>query len=453
LGVLRRRQEAYSGVGGQAQGGSVTGAPPGLLNLLNIGSSASRHYGALFESLIEHIDNAGNGGVANSGDAFAQPALSNQQSEDDGRLGFSQASAEPYSSNHHGGLHGGKKSGHGGKHAGSSDDGPGLSNAAKDSDWNDENMGGDKGGSGSSVKAQSAPPPPLAAPADSPANPSPEPSPPTSPEPAPTPAPAPPPVPSPEPAPAPPPSDGNDVSAQSTNDGDQQGSNDNDGKADGKPNVNVNNTNDGKTDNNGSTDGNGQLHTEDEPHDDNSAHNGGDDTNSDDNYNVGGSKLNSKPSSGPASAVYSGAGGQAQGGSVSGASGLINLFSSTSSFAVATNNHTDNSISDNAGNGGAASAGNALLGSSVRRDTYSGTGGQSGGGSVKNLSGLVNVFSGNAGHGGVATGGKALGSVPLKKGTKGVVGNTYSGAGGQTSGGSVENAGGLINLFSGNSTS
>jgi hypothetical protein len=85
---------------------------------------------------------------------------------------------------------------------------------------------------------------------------------------------------------------------------------------------------------------------------------------------------------------YSGAGGQAQGGSVSGNSGLLDLI---------------RLFSDNAGNGGQANSGAAGLG--ARDSSYSGVGGQAGGGSVADSPGVVNLWSGNAGDGGFANSG------------------------------------------------
>lgn len=104
--------------------------------------------------------------------------------------------------------------------------------------------------------------------------------------------------------------------------------------------------------------------------------------------------------------------------------------------------------------------------SSAAGNSYSGAGGLASGGSVTGTNGLVNIFSSlflvfylfflltnndlpdNAGKGGSAVSGAAGGFAQTTSGAAKKVGDSYSGAGGQAPGGSVTNAGGLVNIFS-----
>ncbi|KAI0067899.1 hypothetical protein BV25DRAFT_887017 [Artomyces pyxidatus] len=111
---------------------------------------------------------------------------------------------------------------------------------------------------------------------------------------------------------------------------------------------------------------------------------------------------------------YSGMGGNASGGSAHGVSGLVNV------------------LFGNAGNGGHATSGSVHSRDfQFKRGTaYSGAGGNATGGDVEGGGGMLTVGSGSAGDGGDATSGNAI--------AHGGSSTAYSGAGGQASGGSIK---------------
>jgi len=145
--------------------------------------------------------------------------------------------------------------------------------------------------------------------------------------------------------------------------------------------------------------------------------------------------------------AFTGAGGQANGGSTNDGSLL----------AIA---------GDNAGSGGHAGSGDAYgaartfshswgrkRDSTANGNAYTGNGGQANGGNVNcgdydGLPALLNLFAYNAGDGGDASSGNAIGGSRRSDSTAN--GNAYTGTGGQANGGSVNgDCGALINIFSG----
>lgn len=101
--------------------------------------------------------------------------------------------------------------------------------------------------------------------------------------------------------------------------------------------------------------------------------------------------------------AYTGAGGNASGGNVEGGGGLINLFSGA--YRTLGRSIAPDRLSDNGGDGGDASSGDAFaFGEGAKAKAYSGPGGNASGGSIKDekpgyghgyrSGGLVDVASG-----------------------------------------------------------